>query len=162
MLNNCLSFISVNQLETCDILIFIFLQIFYPRCVTHKQKDCNNVWATQRSFTYVKQIMRLVHKWGVVSYKKQIVCSRNWSLSLCAAYCFCIIKPSVLFETKEWDIKPASNMPLCIVFLASGASYIKHEVPWTAFIWSLSGQWNVCVARMRSCFISVQFYFHVD
>jgi len=53
-------------------------------------------------------------------------------------------------------------MPLCIVFLASGASYIKHEVPRTAFIWSLSGHWNVCVARMRSCFISVQFYFYGD
>jgi hypothetical protein len=58
----------------------------------------------------------------------------------------------VLLETKEWDIKLASSMPLCIVFLASGASYIKHEVPRTAFRWSLSGHWNVCVARMRSRF----------
>jgi hypothetical protein len=30
-------------------------------------------------------------------------------------------------------------MPLCIVFLASGTSYIKHEMPLTAFRWSLSG-----------------------
>jgi len=52
MLNNWLSFISINQLETCDLLIFTNLQIFYPRCNTHEQKDCNNVWATQRRFMW--------------------------------------------------------------------------------------------------------------
>jgi len=43
MLNNWLFFISVSHLETCDLLIFTFMQVFYPRSVMHEQKDCNNV-----------------------------------------------------------------------------------------------------------------------